>query len=126
MPARGSGDRTLPGEGRLATFFRPGRATPYLLVLPSVLIVALVVAIPLVVSLWSSFTPYVLMRPATLFTYVGSRNYQRLLGNTDFLWAFGRTVVFLTVVLNLEMVLGLGLALLVNQVTMGSACCGPS
>lgn len=115
----GAENRALPVGGRVATFLRSGRATPYLLVLPSVLIVALVVAIPLVVSLWSSFTPYVLMRPATLFTFVGWRNYQRLFGSTDFLWAFGRTVVFLTVVLNLEMVLGLGLALLVNQITMG-------
>jgi multiple sugar transport system permease protein len=50
---------------------------------------------------------------------VGLRNYQRLLGNEDFWWAFGRTIVFITVALNLEMVLGLGLALLINKVTWG-------
>ncbi len=111
--------RVRPRGSRLGALVRSDRATPYVLVLPSVLIVAAVVAIPLVVSLWSSFTPYVLMRPQTLFTFVGWRNYERLLGNGDFLWAFGRTVVFLTVVLNLEMVLGLGLALLVNQITAG-------
>jgi multiple sugar transport system permease protein len=111
--------RTLPGEGRLAAFFRSGRATPYLLVLPSVLIVLFVVAVPLVVSLWSSFTPYMLTRPATLFTFVGLRNYQRLFSNADFWTALIRTIVFLTVALNLEMVLGLGLALLVNKITTG-------
>lgn len=112
-------DRPAAGEGRLARAFRSGWATPYLLVLPATLIILFVVAIPLLVSLWSSFTPYNLTRPATLFTFVGWRNYQRLFQNRDFLAAFIRTVVFLTVVLNLEMLLGLGLALLVNKITAG-------
>jgi multiple sugar transport system permease protein len=73
----------------------------------------------LVVSAYSSLTAYVLTRPATLYQFVGFRNYQRLWGNSDFWWAFGRTVLFITVALNLEMVLGLGLALLVNQITRG-------
>ena len=110
---------TLPGHGRISRFFGSERAAPYLLIMPSLLIVLFVVAIPLVVSLWSSFTPYLLTRPATLFTYIGWRNYQRLYANQDFLWALVRTVVFLTVVLNLEMLIGLGLALMVNQVTVG-------
>ena len=47
------------------------------------------------------------------------RNYQRLLANGEFWWAFLRTVVFITIALNLEMVFGLGLALLVNKITWG-------
>jgi len=50
---------------------------------------------------------------------VGWRNYRRLIGDSDFWWAFGRTVVFLTVALNLELLFGLGLALLIAQVTRG-------
>lgn len=118
VPARPD-ETAAPGRGRLGRFVGSERAIPYLLILPSLLIVVFVVALPLLVSLWSSFTPYVLTRPATLFTFVGWRNYQRLLGNGDFWAALIRTVVFLTVVLNLEMVLGLGLALLVNRVTAG-------
>lgn len=109
----------VPRENPLSRFLRSGQAAPYLLILPSVLIILAVVAIPLVISLWSSFTPYILTRPATLFTFVGLRNYQRLFQNADFWWAFARTLVFLTVALNLEMLLGLGLALLVNRVTRG-------
>jgi multiple sugar transport system permease protein len=106
-------------ESRLRRFFHSGEATPYLLVLPSLIIVLFVVAVPLGVSLWSSFTPYNLVRPWTLHHFIGLRNYKRLLNDSDFWWAFGRTVVFLTLALNLEMLLGLGLALLVNKITAG-------
>ncbi|WP_102959477.1 carbohydrate ABC transporter permease [Mangrovicella endophytica] len=101
------------------TLFRSPRAVPYLLLTPALVVIAAVILVPLAVSLWSSFTAYNLTRPATLYSFVGLRNYARLLNNADFWWAFGRTLVFITVTLNLELVLGLGLALLVNQVTMG-------
>jgi multiple sugar transport system permease protein len=117
--AAARGGSFLPGESRTARFFNSGQAAPYFLVLPSVIIILGVIAVPLIVSLWSSFTPYNLVRPATLHTFIGLRNYQRLFQNADFWRAFLRTIVFLTVALNLEMVLGLGLALLVNKITMG-------
>ncbi len=100
-------------------FFRSPRATPYLLLLPAILVILSVVLVPLLISFWTSFTSYNLTRPATLFQFVGLRNYERLLGNAEFWWAFGRTIVFITVALNLELVLGLGLALLINKVTWG-------
>lgn len=99
--------------------FRGQRSLPYLLVLPAIIVILAVVLIPLVVSLWSSFTPYNLTRPQTLYQFVGLRNYQRLLANGDFWWAFLRTIIFVTITLNIELMLGLGLALLVNKVTAG-------
>jgi multiple sugar transport system permease protein len=101
------------------SFFRSPRAVPYLLLLPAIVVILAVILVPLLVSLWSSFTAYMLTRPASLFQFVGLRNYQRLWGNSDFWWAFGRTLVFVTIALNLEMVIGLGLALLVSQITWG-------
>jgi multiple sugar transport system permease protein len=100
-------------------FFKSPRSIPYLLLLPAIVVILAVILVPLLVSLWSSLTAYTLTRPASLFQFVGFRNYQRLWGNPDFWWAFLRTVIFVTVALNLEMVLGLGLALLVNQITFG-------
>jgi len=100
-------------------FFRSPRAIPYLLLLPAIVVILSVVLLPLIVSFYSSLTGYVLTKPATLTQFVGLRNYQRLLTNSDFWWAFGRTFVFVTITLNLEMVLGLGLALLVNKITFG-------
>lgn len=107
---------SLSGFGR---FWRSPRAIPYLLLTPAIVVILTVVLVPLLVSFWTSFTSYNLTRPASLFQFVGLRNYQRLMGNTDFWWAFGRTVVFITIALNLELLLGLGLALLVNQITQG-------
>ncbi|MDP1730048.1 MAG: sugar ABC transporter permease [Devosia sp.] len=101
------------------SFWRSPRATPYLLLLPAIVVILAVVLVPLLISFWTSFTGYNLTKPATLFQFVGLRNYQRLLGNDDFWWAFGRTILFITITLNLEMVLGLGLALLVNKITWG-------
>jgi multiple sugar transport system permease protein len=100
-------------------FFRSPQATPYLLLLPAIIAILAVVLVPLLVSLWTSFTGYNLTKPATLFQWVGLRNYQRVLTNADFWWAFGRTVLFITIALNLELALGLGLALMVNKITFG-------
>jgi multiple sugar transport system permease protein len=94
-------------------------STPILLLLPAIFILAAVVVIPLVLSFYSSFTAYQLTRPSTLWTFIGLRNYQSALSDPDFWWAFGRTVLLLTIALNLEMLLGLGLALLVDKATHG-------
>ncbi|SAL37362.1 binding-protein-dependent transport systems inner membrane component [Caballeronia udeis] len=95
------------------------RSTPYVLLLPAIAIVTAVVLLPLLLSLYSSFTAYRLTRPESIENFIGWANYVRLLQDTDFWAALGRTVLFVTVVLNLEMLLGLGLAILVNRVTWG-------
>ena len=90
---------------------------PWVLLLPTVIVLACVVFLPLLISLWTSFTPFKLTRPDTLYKFVGFRNYERLFSNYDFWVAFGRTVLFLTIALNLELVFGLGIALLINKIT---------
>ena len=90
---------------------------PWVLLLPTLIVLVCVVFLPLLISLWTSFTPFKLTRPETLYKFVGFRNYERLLGNYDFWVAFGRTVLFLTIALNLELVFGLGIALLINKIT---------
>ncbi len=90
-----------------------------LLILPAIIILAAVILIPLMFSLYSSFTSYRLTRPDTLFNWIGTFNYEKAVKSSVFWAAFGRTILFLTVALNLEMFLGLGLALLVSRVTRG-------
>jgi multiple sugar transport system permease protein len=92
---------------------------PIKLLLPAFLAVGLVVVLPLLFSFYTSFTAYRLTDPDTLSHWIGWRNYQRAFANADFWAAFGRTILFLTVALNLELLLGLGVALLLNQVTKG-------
>jgi multiple sugar transport system permease protein len=100
-------------------FFRSRLSPPVLLLMPAFVIILLVVALPLLFSLYTSFTNYRLVQPASLWQWVGWRNYQRLLVDIDFWWAFGRTLLFLTVALNLELVLGLCIALLIDKLTAG-------
>lgn len=91
----------------------------FVLLLPAIIILAAVVLMPLLLSLYSSFTPYRLTRPESLYRFIGLYNYEKAVGSADFWAAFGRTVLLLTIALNLEMLMGLGLALLVNRVTWG-------
>ena len=92
---------------------------PFLLLLPAFVVLAAVVVVPLLLSLYSSFTPFRLTQPASLYTFIGFRNYARLMTDIEFWTAFGRTVLLLTVALNAEMLLGLGLAMLVEKATAG-------
>ena len=83
---------------------------PWLVLLtPAIFILAVVVLVPLVLSLYSSFTAFQLTRPDSLYKWIGTFNYQKAAGDPNFWSAFGRTVLLLTIALNLEMLLGLGL-----------------
>lgn len=97
----------------------PRLSAPTLLLLPALLVLAAVVLVPLALSLYSSFTAFRLTRPATFFNVIWFDNYISIFGNADFWIAFGRTVLLLTVALNMEMLLGLGLAMLVEKATRG-------
>ena len=95
------------------------RHTPYLLLMPALLVLVFVVALPLLFSLYTSFTPYKLTKPEYIWKFIGLRNYTRIFDNIDFWWAFLRTIIFLTIALNVEFILGLGIALLINRITYG-------
>jgi multiple sugar transport system permease protein len=96
------------------------RPPPHIVLLtPAVIVLAAVVLIPLALSLWSSFTPFRLTQPDSIYRFVGLRNYERIFTDVEFWIAFGRTVLLLTVALNLELLIGLGLALLVERQTRG-------
>jgi multiple sugar transport system permease protein len=109
---------SISGEPALAT---PRRRIPLpiKLLLPAFVAVGIVVILPLLFSFYTSFTAYRLTDPDTLWHWIGWRNYERAFSNGDFWAAFGRTILFLTIALNLELLLGLGVALLLNQVTKG-------
>lgn len=91
------------------------------LLLPSLLLIVLVTAFPLLYSLYVSFTPYELLKPNSL-SFDAARafnNYQRLLQDDTFWKAFGNTILFLAVTVNLEYVFALGLSQLLARVTRG-------
>jgi multiple sugar transport system permease protein len=114
---------TAVAQGKPGRFvpdlFAHPHAAPVLLLLPAVIIILAVVLLPLLVSLYSSFTAYRLVDPSSLYNWIGWRNYVRLFANEDFWWAFGRTIFFLTIALNSELLLGLGLALIIERISRG-------
>ncbi|MHC1550946.1 carbohydrate ABC transporter permease [Phyllobacterium sp. K27] len=97
----------------------PKLSAPVLLLLPAIIVLAAVIVVPLLFSFYSSFTPFRLTKPDSLWIFIGVRNYVAVLTNWEFWIAFGRTVLLLTIALNAEMFLGLGLAMLVNKATHG-------
>jgi multiple sugar transport system permease protein len=105
---------------RARAMYRQGRiSAPVLLLMPAILVIAAVVVVPLILSFYSSFTPFRLTKPESLWVFIGLRNYVQVLSDPVFWVAFGRTVMLLTVALNVEMLLGLVLALLVDRATRG-------
>ena len=104
---------------RSTPIWRREKFTPFLLLLPAIVTLLLVVLLPLLFSLYTSFTGYRLIRPDSIYNWVGFRNYERIFTDADFWVAFGRTVLFLTIALNLEFLFGLGIALLMNRITSG-------
>lgn len=98
-------------------------AFPFLLIFPAVLVILLVIAFPLLYSLYVSFTPYELLRPNSLnFTWGRAlRNYQKLLNDAIFWRSLGNTVIFLAVSVNLSYLISLALSQLMARVTMGQS-----
>jgi multiple sugar transport system permease protein len=94
-------------------------STPLLLLLPALVVLVATIAAPLAFSFYTSFTAFRLTRPETLWVLVGTRNYVNAFTDPVFWAAFGRTVLLLTIALNLEMLFGLGLALMVERATRG-------
>lgn len=100
---------------------RGGRWFPWLLILPSVLIILVVIGFPLIYSLYVSFTPYELLKPTSLkFEWATAfRNYVRLWNDATFWRAFWNTILFLAVTVNVEYLLALALSQLLARVSHG-------
>src|SRR6266566_3326649 len=90
------------------------------LVAPATIIVALVVGVPMAYALGLSLTDYYLLDPAHVH-FIGLRNYVSLLGDQVFWTAFLNTIVFTFVAVNLEFLLGLGIAALMARSLRGQS-----
>jgi len=100
--------------------FQGGRFTTALL-LPSFIFVFVITAFPLLYSLYVSFTPYVLLKPTTLAFNPATMfdNYSELLHDPVFWTSFLHTMIFLTITVNVEYYLALGLSQLLARATFG-------
>ncbi len=90
---------------------------PYFLVAPTIIIIALVAAYPIIDSIRLSFLDNPLIPSGS--TFVGLRNYLQIIGDPAFKNSIGVTVIFSVVSVALETLIGYGVALLMNKAFPG-------
>jgi multiple sugar transport system permease protein len=89
-----------------------------LLVAPSLLVLLATTTFPLIYLFWSSFQSINLAMPF-LDGFAGLSNYTRMMGDGNFRHALGLTAIYTISTVVLQLVFGLGLALLVMQIPSG-------
>lgn len=90
------------------------RATGWFLLLPALILLILVFAYPIGRAFWLSlFTKNLGTKLAPIFS--GLDNYARMLGDGRFWQSFWTTTVFTSISVCLELLLGLGIALVLNR-----------
>lgn len=97
---------------------RSERYFPYLLILPSVVGTFLLIVFPLLYSFFLSLTSFHLLKAHSLL-FVGLHNYWEVLHDSAFWVALKNSLLFMVVVVNVELVLGLLVALLLNRASSG-------
>jgi multiple sugar transport system permease protein len=103
--------RSVEGGGRVG-YDRPSFA--FLLNLPSLVAIVLLVGYPIGSSAWNSLHRYNLKRP-NVFRFVGFENYAQILASEEFWSALWITLQFVVLVVTFVVVLGIAVALLLNE-----------
>ncbi len=85
---------------------------------PGIIFLAIVTQVPFVLTLYYSLRGWNLLRPDSN-TFVGLRNFTRILGNSDFYTVLANTVVLTVSVVVITLVMGMILALLLNRPFIG-------
>ncbi|HVY51049.1 MAG TPA: sugar ABC transporter permease [Devosia sp.] len=101
--------RRAPGVTRLTIF-------AYLLVAPVLILIVALIGYPFVFAIWISFTDQVVGNAGK---WIGLANFAYLSKNATFTASIWNTIVMVVVSDGLKLLIGLGLALLVNQALPG-------
>jgi len=91
------------------------RMTPYLFVAPAALVMLLALFYPISYMIWGSFRDWDPSQSLSETEFVGLANYAKLLVDPAFHASFWVTLVFAFTVVAVEMVIGVGLALLLDR-----------
>ncbi|MEJ5174379.1 carbohydrate ABC transporter permease [Erwinia sp. MYb416] len=91
----------------------------WVLLAPMLIVMALLTAWPLLRTIWLSFTDAELIGSGAQTGYIGLDNYLYALTDPDFRAAIGRTLYFTMISVALEGVIGVLVALLLNQKFIG-------
>ena len=92
------------------------RVRPYLIVAPS-LIITIGIMVPFIMAIWYSLTNYSFKLPTHKF--VGIKNWVSMLGDASFWSAVKISLLYGVISTAVEMLLGLGVAILLNNLNNG-------
>ncbi len=98
---------------------RANRTTPYLFIAPAAVIMGIALLYPLLYMVWGSFRDWDPTQTIGEAEFVGVRNYVSLLNDPNFHESLSVTLIFAFSVVTIEMVLGVGLALLLDRKLRG-------
>ncbi|MBX3083570.1 MAG: sugar ABC transporter permease [Anaerolineae bacterium] len=90
------------------------RWRPFLIALPA-LLVLIGILYPFLTAIYYSFTGYTLNRPGSVNQFVGLRQYERMITDSQFIASTIVTFAYAFLATGIELGLGLGIALLLNR-----------
>lgn len=96
------------------------RAIAWIFITPTIIILLAVNIFPLIWTIWLSFTNYKANRPNADVKWIGLRNYERILSDSDIWLTMQATAHFLIWTLVLQVLIGFALAWLINQKFKGN------
>ncbi len=91
------------------------RAVAWLFVMPTIVLLLAINIFPLFWAIYLSFTNYKANRPNRAIEWVGTRNYERVLNDSDIWHNMLVTAHFLSWTMFFQVILGFGLAWLINR-----------
>ncbi|MBP8933064.1 MAG: sugar ABC transporter permease [Candidatus Atribacteria bacterium] len=96
------------------------RNLAWFMIIPALVVVIVIIVLPMIYSFYLSLTNFDLLRPDRI-RFVSLANYGKLFQDSIFWRAFWNTVIFMTVAVNVEFILGLFLAQLIFRVNRGQS-----
>ena len=96
------------------------RAIAWIFITPTIIILLAVNIFPLIWTIWLSFTNFKANRPNADVKWIGLRNYERILTDSDIWLTMQATAHFLIWTLVLQVLIGFALAWLINQKFKGN------
>lgn len=94
---------------------RLNKLTPYMFLAPAIVVLAIALLYPIGYMIYASFLDWVPSQRIEDAEFIGLRNYTNLWSDEAFRESFWVTLKFASIALTLEMIIGVGLALLLDR-----------
>ena len=102
-----------------STFEIRDAAWKWILLMPAVVIVVTLLGIPVLWTLYAAFTDLHLFRIGIETSFVGFKNFEKLIDNTYFWRTVQNTIVFMAGVVPAQLIIGMVVAVCLNNITWG-------